>query len=44
MRVREPFDWLRAAAVLVIGLALGAVLAVRDGLRRIWTGVRHAGE
>ena len=36
MRAQEPFDAGRAAIVLVLGLALVASLAVRDGLRRLW--------
>ena len=36
MRAQEPFDFARAALVLLAGLVLAGVLAVRDGFRRAW--------
>ena len=42
-RVREPFDYTRACVVLVAALALGAALALRDGLRRVGQALRKVG-
>jgi hypothetical protein len=35
-RVHEPFDYARAAVVLVAALALAAALKVADLCRRLW--------
>ena len=40
-RIRERFDWPRACAVLMLGLALAAGLAVADGCRRLWARVKR---
>ena len=36
MRIREPFDWLRAAIVVVLALALVGGLKVAEFARHIW--------
>ena len=35
-RIREPFPYLRAVVVVVVGCVVVAALAVADGCRRIW--------